>query len=208
MLNYNDYINGTYGKNTIAIRISKQGFYDINAAEKNFNRVLIELGSEPSTDQVCLLTVRLKNRFKVKRLVDEATINTTEKTDYRTACSVASALQKKITRRFWKRKGRNESLPMVFSIESSKDYDKEHIHAIIRFSELKQYFSNEEITSIIRKICNSLDEINEKDHTAIDIRMIHYCEDLYGSLGHAIEYICKTSANYNDHQYDPIYSRK
>ena len=200
MLNFNDYANG----NKIISRIAKQGYYDIDAVKKNFGRVLSILGEEPSPDPVCVLNLRLKNRIQVKEQVDGQTIARWIPTDYRAACAVAYALEKRITRRFWKRRGRYGSLPMVFAIESSKNWDKEHIHAVIRFHDLKQYFSNDAIASIVRVICNHLNEVNEKDHTAIDIRMLHYSEDHYDELGNTIEYICKTSANHVNRQYDPI----
>lgn len=200
MLNFNDYANG----NKIISRIAKQGYYDIDAVKKNFGKVLSILGEEPSPDPVCVLNLRLKNRVQVSKQVDGQTITTSVKTDYPVVCAVAHALEKKITRRFWRRRGRYESLPMVFAIESSKNWDKEHIHAVIRFHDLKQYFSNDAIASIVKIICNHLNEVNEKDHTAIDIRMLHYSEDYYDELGNTIEYVCKTSANHVNRQYDPI----
>jgi len=191
-------------KKTIAIRLDKQGYYDIDSVEKNFNKVPVILGEFNSKDHCALLSLRLKNKVAVKKV-----INGFETTEYINPCytiasSVAEAISKKLTRRLWGRKGRYDKMPMVFSIESNIKWDKDHIHALIRFAEPKQYYSENEYSMILRSICNDLDEVNSKDHTAVDIRMFHYCENEATKLGDYIEYICKTSANFKDHTYDPL----
>lgn len=195
-------------RRTISIRLDKQGYYDIDSVKKNFKKVLNLLGEFNSKDHCALLSLRLKNKVAVKRVIDG--VETTEyiKPCYTIASSVAEAISKKLTRRLWGRKGRYDIMPMVFAIESNKNWDKDHIHAIIRFAELKQYYSENELSMLLRSICNDFDEVNSKDHTAVDIRMFHYCENEANLLGNYIEYICKTSANFKDHSYDPLYKLK
>lgn len=190
--------------NTIAIRLDKQGYYDIDSVEKNFKKVLNLLGDFNSKDHCAFLSLRLKNKVAVKKVIDG--VETTEyiKPEYTIAKSVAKAIYIKLTRKLWRRKGKYDKIPMGFTIESSKNWDKDHIHALIRFSELKQYYSENELSMLLRSICNDLNEVNSKDHTAVDIRMFHYCENEANLLGNYIEYICKTSANFKDHTYDPL----
>lgn len=191
-------------KKTIAIRLDKQGYYDIGSVEKNFKKVLNLLGEFNSKDHCALLSLRLKNKVAVKKVVDG--VETTEyiTPDYPIAKSVAKAISIKLTRKLWGRKGKYDKIPMGFTIESSKKWDKDHIHGLIRFAKLKQYYSENELSMLLRSICNDLNEVNSKDHTAVDIRMFHYCENEANLLGSYIEYICKTSANFKDHSYDPL----
>ena len=191
-------------RSTIAIRLDKQGYYDIDSVKKNFNKVLAILGEFDSKDNCALLSLRLKNKVAVKRIINGNEITEYITPDYWVAKSVAKAISDKLTRKLWGRKGKYDKMPMVFSIESSKNWDKDHIHALIRFAEPKQYYSENEYSMILRSICNDLDEVNSKDHTAVDICMFHYCENEAKQLGNYIEYICKTSANFKDHSYDPL----
>ena len=191
-------------RDTIAIRLDKQGYYDIDNVKKNFKKVLSLLGKFDSNDYCAFLTLRLKNKVKVKRVIEGVETIEYTKPCYAIAKSVAKAISLKLTRKFWGRKGKYDKIPMVFSIESNKDWDKDHIHALIRFSEPKQYYSENEISMILRSICNGLEEVNSKDHTAVEIRMFHYCENEANKLGNYIEYICKTTANLKEHSYDPL----
>ena len=200
MLTFEDYIDN----NKIAFRIAKQGYYDIDSVKSNFEKVLSILGDLDKTEHIAALTLRLKNRVKVRKVIQG--IETTEyiKTDYPIAKSVANAISIKTTKKFWGRKGRHNKMPMVFSIESSKNWDKEHIHALIRFKDLKQHYEPDQLSMILRGICNDFEEVNSKDHTAVEISMFHYCDDETKKLGSSIEYICKSSANFKDHSYDPL----
>ena len=172
MLTFEDYIDN----NKIAFRISKQGYYDIDSVKNNFYKVLNFLGAFDKTEYIAALTLRLKNKVKVKKIIDGVETFEYIPTDYRVAQSVANAISIKLTRKFWGRKGRYNKMPMVFSIESSKNWDKEHIHALIRFTDLKQYYSPNELSMILRGLCYTFDEVNRRDHTAVEIRMFHYCE--------------------------------
>tara|TARA_Y100000356_G_C11254530_1_gene289252 strand:- start:1360 stop:1980 length:621 start_codon:yes stop_codon:yes gene_type:complete len=200
MLTFEEYIDN----NKIAYRVAKQGYYDIDSVKKNFYKVLNVLGAFDKTEYIAALTLRLKNKVKVKKIVDGVETFEYIPTDYPVAKSVANAISIKLTRKFWGRKGRYNKMPMVFSIESSKNWDKEHIHALIRFTDLKQYYSPNELSMILRSLCYTFDEVNRRDHTAVEIRMFHYCENQTKELGSSIEYICKSSANFKDHSYNPL----
>jgi len=200
MITFEEYID----KNKIAYRIAKQGYYDINNVKSNFYKALSILGDLDKTEYIAALTLRLKNKVKVKKIINDVETFEYIKTDYPIALSVANAISIKTTKRFWGRKGRYKKMPIVFAIESSKNWDKEHIHALIRFADLKQYYSANELSMILRDICYSFDEVNSRDLTAIEIRMFHYCENETKQLGNSIEYICKSTANFKDHSYDPL----
>ena len=162
------------------------------------------LGDFDKTEYIAALTLRLKNKVKVKKIIEGVETFEYIPTDYRVALSVANAISIKLTRKFWGRKGRYNKMPMVFSIESSKNWDKEHIHALIRFTDLKQYDSPNELSMILRGLCYTFDEVNRRDHTAVEIRMFHYMKNQTKELGSSIEYICKSSANFKDHSYNPL----
>ena len=186
------------------MNIDKQGYYDFDSVKKNFYKVLDVLGAFDNNDICAFMSLRLKNKVAYKRVINGVETIEYDKPCYTIAKSVAKAISKKTTRKFWGRKGKYNDMPMVFSVESNKRWDKDHIHAMIRFAELKQYYCENELSTILRKICYDLDEIDSKDHTAVDIRMFHYCENEAKTLGNYIQYICKTTANFKDHSYDPI----
>ena len=200
MITFEEYIDN----NKIAFRIAKQGFYDIDSVKSNFYKVLDILGDFDKTEYIAALTLRLKNKVKVKKIIEGVETFDYIKTDYPIAKSVANAISIKTTKKFWGRKGRYNKMPMVFAIESSKNWDKEHIHALIRFTDLKQYYSLNELSMILRGLCYNFEEVNSRDHTAVEIRMFHYCENETKQLGNSIEYICKSTANFKDHSYDPL----
>jgi len=191
-LDFKDYLDRTSNYDKIAVRISTQGYYDVNAVEKNFYKVIDVLGDFDKNDWIASITIRLKN--KVNGIP----------TDYPIARMVARSLKKKFSRKF---KGRKGHLPSVFAIESNKGWFKEHIHCLIRFKNLQYYKNENEIETSLRTICNNMDEVNSSDPSAIDIRMFHYWEDHSKQLGNSIEYICKTSCNFKDHTYDPLLLR-
>lgn len=202
-IEFRDYVSD-YSK--IQVRISKQGYYDIDAVEKNFNSVLKRLGDLDKTDHVAFLTLRLKNKVLVKQTVcDEETFVYVDP-DYPVCFSIASALSRKISRKFWGRKSRYELMPIVFSIEQGGGGFDEHLHAIIRFKDLKEYYSADDIEQYLRETCHDLEEVNsiKSDPKAVVIRMFHYWEDQTKQLGHSIEYLCKTSSNHKDHSYNPL----
>ena len=89
---------------------------------------------------------------------------------------------------------------MVFAIESSRKWDKDHLHALIRICNLKKPYTEQEIIKIAREIALSFEEVNKRDPDAVSIRTFPFCEDITKQLGNSIEYVCKTSSKH----YDPL----
>lgn len=169
-------------------RTIEQGYYDYNRVHKNFNYTLDTLGSLDKNDWCVAITLRLKNKVNNIR------------TDWITANSVARALQFKVSAKYWGKEGRKyNKMPMVRAIEANKLWFKEHLHMVIRFKDLKQYYNEEDIRLFIRDTCYNFEEVNSRDNTAVFIRMFRYWGDT-NELGNTIEYICKTTT---DH-YDPL----
>lgn len=169
-------------------RTIEQGYYDYNRVQKNFYKAFDALGSLDKIDHCAAITLRLKN--KVDGIL----------TGWDTANSVANALRFKISAKYWGRLGRkHRKMPFVRAIESNKLWFKEHLHIVVRFKDLKQYHPPEDIRSFIKETCYNLKEVNERDNTAVFIRMFRYWNDT-NELGNTIEYICKTSSNH----YDPL----
>ena len=171
MMTFEDYINGYIHKTD----------YQIEEVKKNFNKVISILGEEDENDFIACITIRLMN--KVNGIP----------TDWVIANSVANALQILISKRFWGRKSRKEKIPYVSSIESSKGWDKEHLHILVRLKDLKEPFEDFELDAILRCICNSLEEVNEKIPDAVKVRIYPFLENQYKVVGNAIHYICKSS---------------
>jgi hypothetical protein len=178
MMTFEDYINGYIHKTD----------YHMEEVKKNFNKVISILGEEYENDYIASITIRLMN--KVNGIP----------TDWITANSVANALQIIISKRFWGRRSRKQKIPYISSIESSKGWDKEHLHILIRFKDLKEPFEDFELDAILRGICNSLKEVNEKTPDAVKIRIYPFLENQYKVVGNAIHYICKSSTT----TYNPL----
>jgi len=184
MLDFKDY--ATIDK--IERRTIEQGYYNYNRVQQNFYNALDTLGSLDKNDYCAAITLRLKN--KVNGI----------KTDWRTANSVAEALRFKISAKYWGRYGRKyNKMPMVRAIEPNKLWFKEHLHIVVRFKDLKQYYNENDIELFIRDTCNSFEEVNSRDNTAVFIRMFRYWNNTI-ELGNTIEYICKTTTD----KYDPL----
>lgn len=181
-----------------------QGYYDIDSVRSNYYYIFDKLGDYDKDDLFCFITLRLKNKVKVKTKINGLYTFKVVKTDYPAVLSVANALTKKITRKFWRRKGRYSNLPMQFSIESNKGWFKEHLHGVIRLKDLKQSYGETEVIDIISDICNNIDEVNSNDNTAIVIHTHPYSEDATNSVAHKIEYICKSSAKLPTIKYNPL----
>jgi hypothetical protein len=175
MIIFEDYINGYIHKTD----------YQMEEVRKNFDKVISILGEEDENDLIACITLRLKNKVNGIR------------TDWVIANSVANALQILISKRFWGRKSRKEKMPYVSSVESSKKKDKEHLHILVRLKDLKEPFEEFELDAILRGICNSLEEVNEKIPDAVKIRIYPFLENQYKIVGNAIHYICKSSTKEN-----------
>lgn len=190
MLTFENYIHGY---------LNKSG-YEPEEVRKNFYKALGILGEEDGDELIASITIRLKNWVKVKTIVNGVETFDRVKTDWMIANSVSNALQTKVSRAFWRRKSKYGKLPYVSSIESSRGWDKEHIHALIRMSDLKEPFTSYEIESIIKSIALSFEEVNSHIPDSVNIRTFPYLENQYKIVGNAIHYICKSSTK----AYNPL----
>jgi len=177
MLNFGDYIHGYFKVN-----------YEMTEVRKNFDKVTRIMGEENGNELIASITIRLKNK-----------VNGVP-TDWIIANSVANALQIKVSKAFWGRKSKYVRMPYVSSIESSKGWDKEHIHALIRISDLKEELTGYEIETIIRSICFSFEEVNNHIPDSVKIRIFPYLENKDKIVGNAIHYLCKSSTK----AYNPL----
>ena len=157
--------------------------YCVPSVEKNFYKVQSILGPTERNDTLISITIRLKG-----------------KADWITANNVANGYEFRVSRKFWGRRSRYRKLPMVFAIESSRKWDKDHLHALIRICNLKKPYTEQEIINIAREIALSFEEVNKRDPDAVSIRTFPFCEDITKQLGNSIEYVCKTSSKH----YDPL----
>ena len=89
---------------------------------------------------------------------------------------------------------------MVFAIESSRKWDKDHLHGLIRIQDPKQPYTEQEIIKILKETSHSFNEVNKRDPDAVITRTFPFCEDITKQLGNSIEYVCKTSSKH----YDPL----
>jgi hypothetical protein len=190
MLNFEDYIHGYLHKTD----------YEMEEVRKSFNKVKRILGEENCNELIASITIRLKNRVKVKTLINGIEATKYIKTDWGIANSVANALQIKVSKTFWRRKSKYVKMPYTSSIESSIGWDKEHIHALIRISDLKEGLTGCEIETIIRSICLSFEEVNNHIPDSVKIRTFPFLENKNKVVGNAIHYICKSSTK----TYNPL----
>jgi hypothetical protein len=171
MLDFKDYM-----------KLHREG-YCVPSVEKNFYKVQSILGPTDKNDTLVSITIRLKG-----------------KADWITANNVANGYEFRVSRKFWGRRSRYRKLPLVFAIESSRKWDKDHLHALIRICNLKQPYTEQEIIKTARDIALSFEEVNKRDPDSVIIRTFPFCEDITKQLGNSIEYVCKTSSKY----YDPL----
>jgi len=149
--------------------------------KKNFYKVQRTLGEQNSNELITFITIRLKSK-----------VNGVP-TDWIIANSVSNALQIKVSKAFCGRKSRYVKLPYASSIESSRGWNKEHIHVLIRMSDLKEEQTNYGIETIIRSICLSFEEVNNHIPDSVLIRTFPFLENKSKVVGNAIHYICKSS---------------
>lgn len=162
--------------------------YHHKEVEKRFYEALDKLGELNGTDDAVFITLRLKS-----------------KADKIIASSASYALEWKLCKYFWRKKGKkmliSGTAPYVSSIEENLFRIKDHIHAIIRLKDLKQNFTHQEIEDDITKIALSLDEVNSNSPDAVKVRIFPFCdttEEQAKEVGNSIEYICKTSSKHNN----------
>ena len=162
--------------------------YHHKEVEKRFYQVLDKIGEPTGTCDAVFVTLRLKG-----------------KPDKIIAWNTANALEYKLCKHFWRRKGKkmliNNSTPFIASVEENLDTAKDHVHAIIVLKDLKQYYSHKELEKIIIETASNLKEINKKCPDAVKIRIFPFCdrtEKEARAVGNSIEYICKTSSKHNN----------
>ena len=182
MLTFEEYINGYIHKPD----------YDKEEVKKRFYQVIDILGKEDKNALIASITIRLMNK-----------INGVP-TDWIIANKVSNALSILISKRFWGKRSKYKLMPYVSSIESSKNWDKEHLHILIKISDLRERLEEDEIDRMLRSICYSLDEVNNKTPDAVKIRIYPYLETPYKIVGNAIHYICKSSINNHKRVYNPL----
>jgi len=175
MLNFfNDYVRYDRGLDYQALKV-----------KENFDKVLDTLGEPDKRDTIISITIRLKG-----------------KADWIAANNASNALEFKVSRKFWGRKSKYVKLPYASAIESSNNWDKEHIHALIRMQDLKKYYEPFEMEQIISDIAYNLNEVNSRDNHSLDgavkIRSFPYMENECKVVGQSIEYICKSSSNHHN----------
>ena len=66
--------------------------------------------------------------------------------------------------------------------------------------DLKQHYEPSEIEREVRKIAQSLEEVNSNTPDSVITASMPYYEDKNKELGNRIEYICKSSSK----QYNPL----
>ncbi len=172
--------------------------YHHKEVEKRFYEALEKLGEPTGTDDAVFITLRLKS-----------------KSDWIIANDASNALEYKLCKYFWRKKGKkmliSGTAPFVSSIEHNLIRIKDHIHAIIRLKDLKQNFTHQEIEENITKIALSLEEVNSNSPDACEVRIFPFCdmsEEQAKEVGNSIEYICKTSSKHHNPLFKKPYSKE
>lgn len=172
--------------------------YHHKEVEKRFYEALDKLGEPTGTDDAAFITLRLKS-----------------KSDWIIANNASTALEYKLCKYFWRKKGKkmliNHSAPFVSSIEHNLIRIKDHIHAIIRLKDLKQDYSHQEIKDKIIEIALGLEEVNAECPDAVRVRIFPFCditEEQAKEVGNSLEYICKTSSKHYNPLCKKILSKK
>lgn len=158
--------------------------YYPSEVEKNFYRCLDALGAFNKMDRVVFITIRLKGN-----------------SDWITCNGVIDGLSKKISRFYWGRKSKYQLLPFVGAIESVQRTRKvkDHIHMMVRMTEPKQYYTDNEICDIVKSIAYDLEEVNKRDTGSVEVSIFPFFDNTR-EQGNKVEYMCKTSSKH----YTPI----
>lgn len=122
------------------------------------------------------------------------------------------AFEFKFNRKFWKRRSRNEKMPNVGSIEPDASFSKYHFHYLVELKEIKVMLTDDEIKSLIIRQIKSLEEINSKDASAIDVIFFTYEKSKVNTrsdaFGTSIHYLVKSSQKDHNPLVREIYSKK
>jgi len=172
--------------------------YHHKEVEKRFNEALKILGEPKGNDTAVFITLRLKS-----------------KSDWITANNASNRLEWKLCKYFWRTKGKymlkNGTAPYVSSIEHNLFRMKDHIHAVIRLKDQKQYYSEEQIKEKITEIALDMNEVNKDNPDNVRIRIFPYCdinEEQAKEVGNTLEYICKTSSKHYNPLKRKIFNKK
>jgi hypothetical protein len=123
-----------------------------------------------------------------------------------------NAFEFKLNRKLWKRRSRKEKMPNVGAIEPDASFKKYHFHYLVKLKEIKVLLTDDEIKSIIIKQIKTLEEINSKDHSAIDVQVFKFDKSKANTkddaFGKHIHYLVKTSQNQHNPLTRKVYSKK
>lgn len=161
---------------------------------KNFYKVLDKIGSpDSSNDAAAFISIRLKS-----------------KCDWVIANAAANAIEFKLCKYFWGHYGKKmlkeQKTPFVPSIEHNQDRIKDHLHAIIRFKDLRTNYTHNDLEYNIKRIIGTIDEVNNKDLEFIKVRIFSFNNEY--ELGNTIEYLCKTSSRWYNPLAREIYNKE
>lgn len=123
-----------------------------------------------------------------------------------------NAFEFKLNRKLWKRRSRKEKMPNVGSIEPDASFSKYHFHYLVHIKELKVILTDDEIKSIIIKQIKSLEEINSKDASAIDVMLFTFEKSKVNTrsdaFGTSIHYLVKSSQKDHNPLERKVYSKQ
>ena len=123
-----------------------------------------------------------------------------------------NAFEFKFNRKLWKRRSRKEKMPNVGAIEPDASFQKYHFHYLVKLKEIKVLLTDDEIKSIIIKQIRTLEEINSKDPSAIDVEIFKFDKSKANTkddaFGKHIHYLVKTSQNQHNPLVRKVYSKK
>jgi hypothetical protein len=123
-----------------------------------------------------------------------------------------NAFEFKFNRKLWIRRSRKEKMPNIGAIEPDASFTKYHFHYLVKLKEIKVLLTDEEIKSIIIKQIRELDELNKKDHDAIDVKLFKFDKSKANTkddaFGKCIHYLVKSSQYLHNPLERKVYSKK
>lgn len=123
-----------------------------------------------------------------------------------------NAFEFKFNRKLWKRRSRKEKMPNVGAIEPDASFKKYHFHYLVKLKEIKFQLPDDEIKSIIIKQIKTLEEINSKDKSAVDVQTFKFDKSKANTkddaFGKHIHYLVKSSQEHHNPLERKVYSKK
>lgn len=123
-----------------------------------------------------------------------------------------NAFESKFNRKLWKRKSRKNKMPNVGAIEPDASFLKYHFHYLVKLDDLKDLLTDAEIKSIIKEQIKSLEEINSKDVSAIDVQLFIFDKSKVNTrsdaFGTSIHYLVKSSQKDHNPLVSEVYSKQ